>query len=68
MSMLAEKGRITLRPNVEVWTDHALAILPTKEAALNPTIARLSRQVPIPHQDLERVVVEDRSLFNEFSN
>ena len=50
-SMLAEKGRIALEPNAEAWIDRALIILPTKEAMLNHSIARLSRQLLIPHQD-----------------
>ncbi len=49
--MLAEKGRITLQPDPEAWVDQALAILPAREATLNHAIARLSRQLELPHQD-----------------
>lgn len=64
-SMLVEKGRITLQPNAEAWIDHALVILPTKEAALNHTIARLSRQLPIPHQDpADRFLAATATYYN----
>jgi PIN domain nuclease of toxin-antitoxin system len=49
--VLAEKGRIILQPSPSAWIDQALLDLPTQEAALNHVIARLSRELPFPHQD-----------------
>jgi PIN domain nuclease of toxin-antitoxin system len=49
--VLEEKGRIILQPSPSAWIDQALLDLPTQEAALNHAIARLSRQLPLPHQD-----------------
>ena len=64
-SMLAEKGRIALQPNTEAWIDRALIILPTKEATLNYAIARLSRQLPIPHQDpADRFIAATASYYD----
>jgi PIN domain nuclease of toxin-antitoxin system len=63
--MLAEKGRINLQPNAGAWIVRALTILPTKEATLNHTIARLSRQLPIPHSDpADRFLAATATYYN----
>ncbi|NJM58623.1 MAG: type II toxin-antitoxin system VapC family toxin [Synechococcales cyanobacterium RU_4_20] len=49
--VLAEKGRIVLQPDPAAWLEQALLLLPAQEAPLNHAIARLSRQIPLPHQD-----------------
>jgi PIN domain nuclease of toxin-antitoxin system len=49
--LLAEKGRISLQPDANTWIDRSLKLLAIHEAPLNHQIARLSRQVDLPHQD-----------------
>jgi PIN domain nuclease of toxin-antitoxin system len=49
--ILAEKGRISLQPNPVTWVNVALKTLETREAQMNHSIAILSRQVALPHQD-----------------
>ena len=49
--ILAEKGRITLQPEPVTWVNLALKTLEIREAELNHSIAILSRQIVLPHQD-----------------
>jgi PIN domain nuclease of toxin-antitoxin system len=49
--LLAEKGRISLDSDANIWIDRSLKSLAIFEAPLNYQIALLSRQVDLPHQD-----------------
>jgi PIN domain nuclease of toxin-antitoxin system len=49
--ILAEKGRISLQPDPVTWVNLALKTLETREAQMNHSIAILSRQIALPHQD-----------------
>ena len=49
--LLAEKGRIILKPTPEEWIQDSLEELKTKEAPLSNEIAILSRQLKLEHQD-----------------
>ena len=49
--LLAEKGRIVLKPTPEKWVQNSLQELATKEAPLSNEIAILSRQLNLEHQD-----------------
>ncbi|MEG4457724.1 PIN domain-containing protein [Microcoleus sp. N9_A1] len=49
--MLAEKGRISLQPDPVRWVNLALKTLETREAQMNHSIAILSREIALPHQD-----------------
>ena len=49
--LLAEKGRIVLKPTPEKWVQNSLQELATKEAPLSNKIAILSRQLILEHQD-----------------
>ncbi|MEG3937786.1 PIN domain-containing protein [Microcoleus sp. S36b_A3] len=49
--MLAEKGRISLQPDPVTWVNLALKTLETREAQMNHSIAILSREIALPHQD-----------------
>ena len=49
--LLAEKGRIVLKPTPEEWIQDSLQELKTKEAPLSNEIAILSRQLKLEHQD-----------------
>ena len=49
--ILAEKGRISLQPDPVTWVNLALKTLETREAKMNHSIAILSREIALPHQD-----------------
>jgi PIN domain nuclease of toxin-antitoxin system len=49
--ILAEKGRISLQPDPVTWVNLALKTLETREAQMNHSVAILSRQIALPHQD-----------------
>lgn len=49
--LLADKGRIVLKPTPEKWVQNSLRELNTKEASLSNEIAILSRQLDLEHQD-----------------
>ncbi len=49
--ILAEKSRISLQPDPVTWVNLALKTLETREAKMNHSIAILSRQIALPHQD-----------------
>lgn len=49
--LLAEKGRIILKPTLEKWVQNSLQELATKEAPVSNEIAILSRQLSLEHQD-----------------
>jgi PIN domain nuclease of toxin-antitoxin system len=49
--ILAEKGRISLQPDPVTWVNLALKTLETREAQINHSVAILSRQIALPHQD-----------------
>ena len=49
--ILAEKGRIELRPTHEEWISEAIRRSPVKEAKLSHSIAVKSRLITLPHKD-----------------
>ena len=49
--LLAEKGRIELRPDPTAWVRRALEIAPFREAPLNREVALQSRVMGLSHQD-----------------
>ncbi len=49
--ILAEKRRISLQPDPVTWVNLALKTLETREAQMNHSIAILSREIALPHQD-----------------
>lgn len=49
--LLAEKGRLILKPTPEEWIKNGLHQLDIKEAPLSNEIAILSRKLSIVHQD-----------------
>jgi PIN domain nuclease of toxin-antitoxin system len=49
--ILAEKGKLSLKPNPISWLKNSLQFLETKEAPLSHDIAILSRQIQLEHQD-----------------
>ncbi len=49
--ILAEKGRIELRPSPNEWITEALKRSPVKEAELSHAIAIRSRFIELPHKD-----------------
>lgn len=49
--ILAEKGRIELKPSPREWIAEALQQSLVKEARLTHTIAVKSRSIELPHQD-----------------
>ena len=49
--ILAETGRISLQPDPVTWVNLALKTLETREAQMNHSIAILSREIALPHQD-----------------
>ena len=62
--VLAEKGRIILRPDPETWVRTALSRAPMKEAPINAEVALLSRKIGLPHQDpSDRFIAATASVF-----
>ena len=62
--VLAEKGRIILRPDPETWVRTALRKAPIKEAPINTEVALLSRKIRLPHQDpSDRFIAATASIF-----
>ncbi len=49
--ILAERGRLDLRPDPQSWTREALNAFPIIEAAFNTEIAIQSRSIDLPHDD-----------------
>lgn len=49
--ILAEKGRIELKPSANEWIADALKRSPAKEAKLSHAIAVKSRNIELPHKD-----------------
>ncbi len=49
--LLAERGRLTLRPNASSWLQEALVLSPVTETPLNVDVALASRSIDLPHQD-----------------
>jgi len=49
--VLAEKGRLELKPNPVSWVRRALEKDNTKEAPINIEVAVRSRELDLPHQD-----------------
>ncbi|MEZ4632964.1 MAG: type II toxin-antitoxin system VapC family toxin [Deinococcales bacterium] len=49
--ILAEKGRISLRPAPDIWIAEALKQSPVQEAKITNAIALKSRLIELPHQD-----------------
>ncbi|MDR3570397.1 MAG: type II toxin-antitoxin system VapC family toxin [Syntrophobacteraceae bacterium] len=62
--VLAEKGRIILRPDPETWVRTALSKAPMKEAPINTEVALLSRKIRLPHPDpSDRFLAATASVF-----
>lgn len=49
--LLAEKGRILLKPDPSAWIQHILDTIPFHEAAVTHAVALMSRQIDLAHQD-----------------
>ena len=49
--VLAEKGKLRLKPDPVSWIQQSLKRWPIKEAPLNIQISIQSRQLDLPHQD-----------------
>lgn len=49
--VLAEKGKIELKPDPFAWVEEALRRCPVKEALLNIAVSMKSREVDLPYQD-----------------
>ncbi len=49
--MLAERGRIALKPDPQRWLDRALAAAPVTEAPLTFEVAMASRSIALDHKD-----------------
>ena len=49
--VLAEKGKLSLRPEPNSWIQQSLKRWPIKEAPLNIQVSIRSRQLDLPHQD-----------------
>lgn len=65
--ILAEKERISLRPDVSSWINLSLKNLGTREAVLNNEIAILSRQIELPHQDPADRFIAATAIFYELT-
>ena len=62
--VLAEKGRIILKPDPETWVRTALSKAPMREAPINKEVALLSRKIGLPHQDpADRFIAATASVF-----
>ena len=49
--ILAERGRVVLRPNAVIWVQQVLQKIPFQEAPLTHDVAIQSRLIDLPHQD-----------------
>ena len=49
--LLAERGRVTLRPDPHRWLRNALSVVPIVEAPITVDVALASRAVDVEHQD-----------------
>lgn len=49
--LLAENGRILLKPDPSAWIQHILDTIPFHEAAVTHAVALMSRQIDLAHQD-----------------
>ena len=49
--LLAERGRLALRPNPSSWLQEALVLSPVEETPLNFDVALASRSIELAHQD-----------------
>ena len=49
--LLAEKGRILLKPDPSRWIQRVLGSIPFHEAAMTHAVALMSRRIDLPHQD-----------------
>jgi PIN domain nuclease of toxin-antitoxin system len=49
--MLAEKGKLTLKPDPISWIQQSLKRCPIKEAPLSIQVSIKSKQIDLPHQD-----------------
>ena len=50
-TMLAERGRVVVTSDVQVWVRGLLAALPRREAPLTFEVALMSRRLELAHQD-----------------
>ena len=49
--VLAEKGKLRLKPEPITWIQQSLRRWPIREAPMNIQISIMSRQLDLPHQD-----------------
>ena len=49
--LLAERGRVTLRPDPRRWLRKALSVVPIVEAPVTADVALASRTIDLDHQD-----------------
>jgi len=49
--VLAEKGRVNLRPDPVAWVRNVLQTIPFREAPLTHEVAIHSREMEVPHPD-----------------
>lgn len=49
--LLAERGRVRLKPTCREWVDTFLAKVPVREAPLTREVAFVSREVGVEHED-----------------
>ncbi|MBO9361307.1 MAG: type II toxin-antitoxin system VapC family toxin [Thermoflexus sp.] len=63
--ILAEKGRVVLRPEPSTWIRQALSIVPFREAPLTGEVAIQSRHVNLPYQDpVDRFLVATALVYD----
>ena len=63
--MLAERGRVVLRPDPLTWLRKALSTIPYKEAPVTHEVAVQSRVVDLPHQDpADRFIVATAVIYD----
>ena len=63
--LLAEKGRLALKPSPEDWVRQALSSYQTIEAPINTEIAIMSRRIDLPHPDpADRFLAATAKVYN----
>ena len=61
--LLAERGRLALKEDPDVWLENVWSRAPIQETPLNREIMVLSRKVSLPHQDpADRFIVATAQL------
>ena len=63
--LLAERGRLRLRPDGPAWLRRALSESPVAETALTSDVALTSRSLSLTHQDpADRFIAATAAVFN----